>query len=158
CAILPWMGKMGTRRANDNPVLTPAKVRPSRDDFEVVGVFNPAAVLLPSGETVLLLRVAEAPRDVPAGEVTAPVFDPVSRRIVVRRFSRDTPGIDLSDARLIVVKGETWLTSISHLRLARSNDGVHFTVDEQPAFVADDALESFGVEDPRITALDDGTY
>lgn len=149
---------MGTTRAAENPILTPAMVRPSRDDFEVVGVFNPAAVKLPNGETALLLRVAEAPRDVPKDEVAAPVYDAAARKVVVRTFRRDMPGIDLSDTREIDAGGETWLTSISHFRLATSKDGVRFVVDERPAFEAANELEGFGVEDPRITALDDGTF
>ena len=41
--------------------------------------------------------------------------------------------LDVSDPRLIAVDGRTWLTSISHLRLARSADGVRFTIDPAPA-------------------------
>ena len=149
---------MTTRRAPENPILTPSALRPSRDDFEVVGVFNPAAVRAPDGEIVLLLRVAEAPRDLAADVVGAPVFDAACGRVIVKTFRRDAPGVDLSDTRTIVVGGETWLTSLSHFRVARSRDGVRFTVDDAPAFAAALALESFGVEDPRITALSDGTW
>ena len=45
--------------------LVPSQLTATRPDFEVVGVFNPAAIRI-GEETVLLLRVAEAPRDVPA--------------------------------------------------------------------------------------------
>lgn len=141
---------MTTRRAPENPILRPADVTPSRADLEVVGVFNPAAIER-DGEIVLLLRVAEAARAVDPAEVAAPVWDAASREIVIRRFRRDTPGIDLSDSRVIVCGGETWLTSISHFRFARSRDGVRFQVDAQPAFTAGDPLEAFGVEDPRLT-------
>ena len=144
------------RRAPNNPILTPATIRPSRPDMEVVGVFNPAAIRH-EGEVVLLLRVAEAPRDVPAGEIAAPVWDVERRRLDVHRWRRDAPDVDASDPRMVVADGRTWLTSISHLRVARSTDGLAFTVDAAPALSAATEYETFGVEDPRITLLD-GTY
>ena len=142
-------------RAAGNPVLTPAMVRPTRSDVDVVGVFNPAAIQF-GGETLLLVRVAEAPRKV-SGQVAALVFDASSGEQVTRRWALDAPGLDVSDARLIVSDGRTWLTSLSHLRVARSTDGLRFTVDDAPALAPATALEAFGVEDARITLLD-GTY
>jgi predicted GH43/DUF377 family glycosyl hydrolase len=53
----------------------------------------------------------------------------------------------------VVVGGDTFLTSISHFRRARSRDGFHFEVDAAPVFSAEHALEAFGVEDPRITRI-----
>lgn len=147
---------VAARRAPENPILTPAAVSPSRPDLEVVGVFNPAAIRH-EGEVLLLLRVAEAPRHVAAGEVAAPVYDAASGRLDVRRWRRDDPGVDVSDPRVTIADGRTWLTSISHLRLARSTDGVHFAVEPSPALSPATAYEAFGVEDPRITLVDD-TY
>lgn len=143
-------------RAIENPIVTPAMVPPSRPDLEVVGAFNPAAIRH-DGEVLLLLRVAEAPRAVPAGEVAAPVYDPATGDLRVRRWRRDDPAVDASDPRLIVAHGRTWLTSISHLRVARSRDGVRFAVEPAPALVPATPYETFGVEDARITRLDD-TY
>jgi predicted GH43/DUF377 family glycosyl hydrolase len=144
------------RRAPNNPILTPAMIPPSRPDLEVLGVFNPAAIRH-EGEVVLLLRVAEAPREIPAEEIAAPVWEAESGRLVVKRWRRDASGVDASDPRMVLADGRTWLTSISHLRVARSADGIAFTVDPAPALSAATAYESFGVEDPRITLLDD-TY
>lgn len=62
---------MTVYRPAENPILTPAMLRASRPELEVVGTYNPAAVRH-EGEVVLLLRVAEAPRDVPNGVVAAP--------------------------------------------------------------------------------------
>ncbi len=142
------------RRYSGNPILVPAQLSPSRPDFEVVGVFNPGAIQV-GDETVLLVRVAEAPRQVPDGYVASPSYDPASGDIVIRRWPKSTPGLDLSDSRLIVVAGDTYLTSISHFRRARSKDGFEFQVESRPAFSASDALEAFGVEDPRITRIGD---
>ena len=147
---------MRARRSPANPILTPAHIAPSQPDLEVVGVFNPAVVRR-GAEVILLLRVAEAPRSRSAGHIEAPVFDPSSGRLVIKRWRRDASGVDVSDPRIVVAEGRTWLTSISHLRVARSTDGIDFTVDRAPALSAATSYESFGVEDPRITLLDD-TY
>ena len=73
-----------TQRAAANPIVIPTMVVPSRPDFQVVGVFNPG-VLHVGDETVLLLRVAEAPRGIPADEVAAPVYEDAS---VASSFAR----------------------------------------------------------------------
>lgn len=142
------------QRASTNPILTPSMVRPSRPELQVVGVFNPA-VIRHEGEVLLLLRVAETPRDVAAGEIAAPFRDPESGALVVKRWRGSDPRVDASDPRMIVAAGRTWLTSISHLRIARSLDGISFAVDATPALEAATADEAFGVEDPRITRIDD---
>jgi predicted GH43/DUF377 family glycosyl hydrolase len=118
----------------------------------VIGVFNPA-VLVEGGETALLLRVAERPRDVPPGEVAAPLYDAGAKRILVRRWRRGAPGVRDEDPRVVVVGDETFLTSISHLRWARSRDGRRFAVDPEPALAAAGETDAFGVEDPRATRL-----
>ncbi|CAN5431130.1 glycoside hydrolase family 130 protein [soil metagenome] len=141
------------RRSVENPILTPDSVRSSRPDFRVVGVFNPGVIRV-GEETLLLLRVAEAPIDVASDEVAAPIYDHARARIDVRTWKRDAPGVDASDRRVIKVDGTTFLTSISHLRLARSLDGIHFRTDDAPLLSPAHPLEAFGIEDARITAID----
>jgi len=131
-------------------------VLPSRPDFEVLGVFNPA-VARHNGQVVLLLRVAEAPRKVSSGIAVAPTFNAETGRVEIKRWLVTAKGPDVSDPRLVIDDGRTWLTSMSHLRVARSTDGIHFDVDALPALSAATVYESFGIEDPRITQLD-GTY
>jgi predicted GH43/DUF377 family glycosyl hydrolase len=131
-------------------------IPPSRPDLDVVGVFNPA-VIRHEGDVVLLLRVAEAARPAADGEITAPVYDAETGRLNVKRWPREAQGVDTSDPRVVTVDGQTWLTSISHLRVARSHDGIRFDVEPAPAVAPAIAYESFGVEDSRITLLN-GTY
>ncbi len=150
------MATLSVRRFEGNPILVPSQIAPSRPDFEVVGVFNPGAIQI-GDETVLLLRVAEAPLSVADDQVASPIYDPGSKQIEIRTWPRDTPGLDLSDSRLIKIGRDITLTSISHFRRARSRDGFHFDVDLSPTFSAEHALEAFGVEDPRITRIGD-TY
>ena len=144
---------LAARRFAGNPILTSAMVVASRPDFGVVGVFNPG-VLRTNDETWLLLRVAEAPLDVPAEEVAAPIYDPLAQRVVVRTWKKSTPGLGLDDARVITYEGDTYLSSISHLRWARSRDGLAFEIDAAPCLAPANALESFGIEDARITELE----
>jgi predicted GH43/DUF377 family glycosyl hydrolase len=105
-------------------------------------------------DTVLLLRIAEAPCGIPDDEVAAPIYDAVSRSLVVRTWKKNTAGIGIGDSRVVTVGGDTYLTSISHLRVARSKDGMVFRVEAAPALAAAHPLESFGIEDARITAIE----
>ena len=122
----------------------------------MVGVFNPA-VVRHDGDVLLLLRVAEAVRDASDREVTAPVYNADTGRLEVKRWGRNTRGLDARDPRVVTVDGRTWLTSISHLRVARSSDGIRFDVEPAAALSSATVYESFGIEDPRITFLD-GKY
>lgn len=131
-------------------------ISPSRPDVDVVGVFNPG-VARHGSDVVLLLRVAEAPHRSSAGESAASVYNHVTRKLDVLRWPADTEDMDASDPRIVRVGRRAWLTSISHLRVARSADGIHFEVEPVPALSPATELESFGIEDPRITFLD-GTY
>lgn len=140
-------------RWQGNPIITPSMVSPSSPELRVVGAFNPA-VGQTNGETVLILRVAETPLEVAPGEVAAPVYDAMSGRVQVRRWPRSTPGLDANDARFVRVGGETFLTSLSHLRGAHSRDGLYFEVEPKPALMPAGPLESFGLEDARATLIE----
>jgi len=87
-------------------------------------------------------------------------------RILIGYVPRDLPGLDLSDPRTIRYRNTAgaftpgqdeftdYLAHMSHLRVARSDDGLTFTVDAEPAVVSSSKLEEYGVEDPRITQID----
>src|SRR5258707_1076017 len=73
------MAAPNVRRLPDNPLITPRDVRPSHPDWEVVCAFN-AGVARVGDEVVLLLRVAERPRGLPAGpDAPAPVMLDLAR-------------------------------------------------------------------------------
>ena len=144
-------------RYENNPIITPAEVPPSRDDYEVVGAFNPAATVF-NDEILLLLRVAERPKDKSPDEQVAPILNPATGELEHFRLKNDDPRItDIPDSRSFYVNGEMMLTSISHLRIARSKDGVNFTVDPMPAVFPQMPYETYGLEDPRISKID-GLY
>ncbi|MHB9133679.1 MAG: glycoside hydrolase family 130 protein [Armatimonadota bacterium] len=148
---------MQVMRFPENPVITPAMVPPSRPDFEVVCAFN-AGVAQCNGETILLLRIAECAIG-DASTVRVPVLncDGDAPFLDVLEFDRHDPTLDFHDPRLIFYPGGMYLTTISHLRVARSRDGRHFTIDPQPALFPDRASEQWGLEDPRVTEID-GVY
>ncbi|MBN1818595.1 MAG: glycoside hydrolase family 130 protein [Sedimentisphaerales bacterium] len=146
------------KRFDENPLITPADVPPSRDDYQVVGAFNPGAILFEE-QTLLLLRVAECPKNRTLDEQIAPILNPQTGQIEHVRIKNDDPHItDIPDSRCFYVNGQMVLTSISHLRLARGDDGIHFTVDPAPAIFPSLWSETFGLEDPRITQIDQTYY
>ena len=147
---------MNVFRSPENPIIKPEDVKPSRDDFEVIGVFN-AGVTHLEDEIILLLRVAERPINTNPDVVLTAIYNDAENRLVVTEFPRNNPQIDFSDPRLIIKSGLTYLTSISHLRLARSKDGIKFEIEDAPAITPANAYETFGLEDPRISLID-GIY
>ena len=147
---------MSVFRSPDNPIIQPKDVKPSRSDFEVVGAFN-AGVARFKDEIILLLRVAERPISTHPDVVLIGTYDAEQGDIVTKKFSKDDPDNDLSDPRLIFTPTETYLTSISHLRVARSKDGINFEIEDTPALSPANEYETFGIEDPRISFID-GTY
>jgi len=145
------------KRFAQNPLITPADVPPSRSDYEVVGAFN-AGATIHQGKVLLLLRVAERPKDISSDEQVAPIFDPQTSTIELFRVKNTDPDVEIIDSRSFFYKGRMYLTSISHLRLARSDDGCNFTIDPTPAVFPQTKYETFGIEDPRITKIGELYY
>ena len=145
-------------RHPQNPLITPADVKPSRPDFEVIGAFN-AGVTRYQNQVILLLRVAERPISHDADVVAYPFMDD-NGEIAIRTLSRTDARYNLTDSRMIIDSqtGKVVLTSISHLRLARSQDGIHFQIDEQPWLMPQPPYENYGAEDARITQIDNVYY
>ncbi len=144
-------------RPPENPIIKPEDVKPSRGDFEVIGVFN-AGVTRFKEKVLLLLRVAERPVNQHPNIVQTAIFDINKGQLVIKEFSKVDPEIDFSDPRLIITPKGTYLTSISHLRLARSKDGINFEIDNIPSIGPENEYETFGLEDPRISLIDGRYY
>lgn len=134
-----------------NPILSPEDLRPSRESMKIECLLNPG-VFGYDGKIWLLVRVAERPAQV-EGEVSFPLLD-AENRITVMRVPASSPDLDLSDPRVINYKGSDFLTTMSHLRLLGSTDGIHFS--EDPAYgplFGSDAYESYGIEDCRVARI-----
>ncbi|MGZ4206731.1 MAG: glycoside hydrolase family 130 protein [Actinomycetota bacterium] len=114
-------------------------------------------------------RLAPLPPDLDRDDlVGVPFFDPSSGepRVVLSYVPRDLPGVDLRDPRSIRYRDPDdgtlgpdegymdYLTHVSHLRVARSPDGMRFEVEPTPAVQAATRMEEYGVEDPRVTEIE----
>jgi predicted GH43/DUF377 family glycosyl hydrolase len=146
-------------RLYDACMLKPADVAPSRDDFEVVGVFNPGVVATGNGdEVVLLTRVAERPRETRPGYFPLTYWDTQRSEIVIDWVSDQD--WEQPEPRIIRRRRDgIWrLTFTSHLRVMRSTDGRTIDQLDGPRLLPAHPLESFGTEDARITKIDDTYY
>lgn len=103
-------------------------------------------------KTWLLLRVAERPEQKP-GLISFPVLDPAGR-VQIMEFPTNHPDIDLSDPRIIGYKNKQYLTTLSHLRLVSSSDGIHFAEEPNGIFHGEGELESYGIEDCRVVEME----
>ena len=138
-------------------LLTPNQLEPSQQNMRVVGSFNPGAVATEQG-VVLLIRVAEVPRQNRPGFVGLPRWDLEAGKIVID-WMAEQELIPL-DARLVKIKetGLLRLTSTSHLRVVHSADGRQFGPNAQHILRPRHDCESYGLEDPRITPIDGRFY
>ncbi len=108
------------------------------------------------GRIWLLLRVAERPGQMP-GKTSFPILT-AAGGMEILEFDKEDPKLDLSDPRVVHYDGVDYLTTLSHLRLVSSVDGVRFAGESSytPLFGAGE-LESFGIEDCRVAEMD-GTF
>ncbi len=146
---------MLTRRF-EKLLIRPEDLSPSRDDFEVIGALNPAVAEV-GDDTVLLVRVAERPRERRPGWTPLPYWQTgVGLAIDWRRD--DT--LRWLDPRMVQRKedGLVRLTFISHLRVLRSRSGTAIDLWDGARFEPELPWEGFGVEDPRISRIDGRWY
>src|SRR5271154_4070694 len=108
---------MTVRRLATQLLLGPGDIAPSREDLEVVGAFNPGAVRA-GDEVVLLVRVAERPRERRPGYTGLPRWDPAGGLTVDWVAEAE---LDPVDPRVVRRKadGLVRLTFTSHLRVVR---------------------------------------
>lgn len=135
-------------------LLGPEDFQPTREDWQVIGALNPAAIQC-GDMTMLVVRVAERPLATRSGQLALPRWDPDAGP-TVDWVPEDQ--WELVDPRVVRHRdsGLVRLTFLSHLRVMASIDGRRF--DEVARFDPASPLEQLGVEDPRITLLDDRYY
>jgi beta-1,2-mannobiose phosphorylase / 1,2-beta-oligomannan phosphorylase len=144
------------KRFAENPILSPADIRPSIAGMKVECLLNPGVFRF-AGKTWLLLRVAERPEQQP-GKTTFPILD-ADGAIQILEFDNADSRLDLTDPRVINYAGKDYLTTMSHLRLVSSEDGIKFREDPAiPPLFGRGELESFGIEDCRVTQIGDDFY
>jgi len=145
------------RRLFNKCLLRPEDLSPSRDNLEVVSVFNPGAIAL-GDEVVLIVRVAERPRERRPGFIGLPRWDTAKGEIAIDWVAEED--VEMLDPRVVRRKrdGLVRLTFTSHLRVVRSKDGRAVDSVEERRFEPREEFEEFGVEDPRITRLGETYY
>jgi predicted GH43/DUF377 family glycosyl hydrolase len=142
------------RRFPQNPLLTPEQVPPSQAGVKVECLLNPGVFRF-QGKTCLLIRTAERPEP-QVGQVRISIVDQGKPKIVT--WNADDPLLDTHDPREFKYDGEGYLSTLSHLRLFVSDDGVTFTPALEGDLWGSGLLEAFGIEDCRVTTFEDGRY
>lgn len=139
-------------------MIKPDMLQPTRKGYRVRGAFNPGAAIF-NGEIILLLRVSE---DCESREGFTAVpfyrFEGGKGYPEILEVELDNPDVQLKDTRGVVYRGQDYLSTMSHIRLARSRDGVHFQVDEKPFIYPCNPSECFGIEDARAVQIENMFY
>ena len=143
-------------RFGSNPILAPADLAPSAPGMRIECLLN-TGVFRFSGKTWLLVRVAERPEQNP-GITSLPIVGETGQ-IEILEFNNDDPKLDRDDPRVIRYDGREYLTTMSHLRLVSSTDGIHFEAEPDYGLLSGSGpLESYGIEDCRVAQIGDTYY
>ena len=144
------------KRFAENPLLSPADLPSSGEGLEITCLLNPG-VFQYQGKTWLIVRVAERPAQ-KENIISFPILTKEAT-IKIIEIPKDDPQLKATDARVINYKGVDYLTTLSHLRLLCSEDGIRFY---EPGgyslLMGEGNLQTFGVEDCRVTLLENKYY
>ncbi|MEO8269679.1 MAG: glycoside hydrolase family 130 protein, partial [Aureliella sp.] len=143
-------------RLSDSLLLRPCDIQASQFGWEVIGVFNPAVTII-GDEKVMIARVAERPIETRPEWTALPRW--TQRGEAAVDWVRDDD-LHKTDARVVSLKhnGDLRLTSVSHFQVFRQsklgNEAWKFVRSLMPQ----GSLEEFGIEDPRITKIDNAYW
>jgi len=144
------------KRFSENPILRPSDIRPSIAGMKVECLLNPGVFRF-NDKTWLLLRVAERPEQKP-GKTSFPILD-ANGALQILEFDDSDPKLRRADPRIIGYDGKDYLTTMSHLSLVASTDGISFREDASyPALFGRGELEAYGIEDCRVTQIGETYY
>ncbi|MCR4369462.1 MAG: hypothetical protein NUV67_06160 [archaeon] len=135
----------------------PKDVKPSKKIFRVRGAFNPAAVRLPNNKIMLFARVAETPYHDDKTFVAPRFVGTKDLEWKIERISRKK--MTLCPDCFLMDENITRLPTISHFRriiLDKSGEQVEH-ISDVPNFFGVRGDGDFGVEDARISAIDNGS-
>ncbi len=141
-------------RFSENPILSPKDLLPSYVGLEIACLLNPGVFRF-DGKIWMLIRVAERPSQI-KGLISFPVLK--DGKIELIAINENDPDLNADDPRIITYKGADYLTTLSHLRLVCSDDGINFHQPKGfPLLQGEGENESFGIEDCRVAQIA-GTY
>jgi len=142
-------------RFPQNPLLLPKDLTASADGLQVICLLNPGVFVFDQ-KIWLLVRVAESIKQV-KGWAFLPALNEDGRLDIIEVPLND-PDLIATDARVYNYRGLDYLTTVSHLRLLSSTNGIDFHEEEgYPGLFGKGNLERFGIEDCRVTLLE-GLY
>lgn len=145
-----------SKRFIENPLIKPSDLTPLIPGAKIECLLNPG-VFLYQDKVWLLLRVAERPQQ-EEGKISFPV-NKIDGTIGIITINTDDKDLDLSDPRIINYRGKDYLTTLSHLRLVCSDDGINFYEPEGYAPITGmGEQETFGIEDCRVASMNDGFH
>jgi len=144
------------KRFPENPLLSPTDLHPSTDGLHIACLLNPG-VFRYQNKTWLIVRVAERPQQNDI-VVSFPILTETGETQIMEIPLNDADLI-ATDARVVRYKGVDYLTTLSHLRLLCSDDGIKFYEPEgYNKLFGSSSLETFGIEDCRVTQIEDVYY
>ena len=144
------------RRFPENPLLMPKDLAASAPELQIISLLNPGVFVF-ENKTWLLVRVAESIAQ-KEGVIFFPVVNTMGK-IEIIEIPLNDPDLIANDARVIKYRGLDYLTTLSHLRLLCSDDGIHFYEPENTeAIMGEGILEQFGIEDCRVSKIGDTYY
>ena len=143
------------KRFPQNPLLRPSDLKPSSKELDIICLLNPG-VFSYENKTWILVRVAEC-----AAKKVGFVFYPFLNdygEIEIVEIPLSHPELIVTDARILNYKGFDYLTTLSHLRVLCSDDGINFYEPKGYELIRGiGELENFGIEDCRVSKIAD-TY
>ncbi|MFH1823108.1 MAG: hypothetical protein ABH817_00100, partial [archaeon] len=146
-------------------IASPEDFSPIREDNKVIGAFNPGVTTIetPRGlETILFVRVAETPRKRMPGKILLPYFHILNAEQLPPKLD-----CDIVDRKTFIIrkkevtpkKGPIRLRHISLPRMVVLNtDREMSKIYQEPAISPSWEFDRFGLEDVRITHLEDGRF
>lgn len=140
------------KRFQQNPILSPSDLSPSSAGLEITCLLNPGVFQF-ENKIWLLIRVAERPKQ-KANAISFPILTK-DGKIEIKEINKKNPDLIATDARIINYKGVDYLTTLSHLRLVCSDNGLQFYEPENyPILTGQGILETFGIEDCRVVLIE----
>lgn len=143
-------------RNEHNPLLSPKDLEPLNVNMITECLLNPGVFEF-NGKIGLVVRVAERTLQ-KEGILSIPFYTNLSK-IELLHFNLSDPKLNAKDPRVINYDGTDYLTTISHLRLLFSDDGINFeTSNNYPPLFGEGDNERYGIEDCRVSKIADLYY
>lgn len=140
------------KRFAENPIISPSDLSASRNGLAIECLLNPG-VFWYQDKVWLIIRVAERPMQ-HEETVSFQVLDQAGE-VSINEIQKSNPDLILSDPRMIRFENVDYLTTLSHLRLMCSDDGINFY---EPSgynpIIGNGDYETYGIEDCRVTKID----